>query len=985
MGESKRVVQVLFLCFLIIATISIIPCYGNLEVVCLESEKRALLSFKQGLKDPSNRLSSWDLEDDCCKWAGVVCNNLTGHVRELHLQNTYGYTTQAEFKVYMKSKLRGEVNPSLLDLKHLNYLDLSGNDFGGIPIPSFLGSQVCLQYLNLSEAGFAGIVPHQLGNLSSLRSLSLKGPSPYDELVLEVENLQWLSGLSTLEHLDLSQVNLNKTPNWLQEINMLPSLVDLDLSCCGLRRIAPLPYVNFTSLVVLDLSENEFNSLIPRWIFSLSNLISLDLGFSYFEGPIPSGLQNMTKLRNFDLSLNYFNSRIPNWLYNLSHLELLDLNTNQLEGMISSSIENLTSIVTLDLSSNELEGRVARVVGKTCNLENLDLSQNKFWGDMSELFESLTKCKSLKMLYLGQNSFSGPIPKSIGRCLSLEDLDLGMNQLNGTLPKSLGHLSKLKSLYIDHNLLEGVVSEVHFINLSSLKEFGASRNQLDLKVSSEWIPPFHLHRIELGSWNLGPQFPAWLHSQKGFVDLDLSCTGILDNIPSWFWNLSPHFNYLNLSHNQIQGKIPDILRVSSEFSMIYLSSNRFSGPLPRVSSMVTELDLSNNSFSGNIFHFLCDRKDEPNKLNILHLGGNFLSGEIPDCWMNWSALKVIELGNNHLSGKIPNSLGYLRQLQSLHLRNNSLSGEVPLSLENCTELITIDLGWNQFVGRIPIWLGRSLSKLLILGLRSNNFYGKIPSELCYLTSLQILDLANNSFSGSIPHCFKNFTALTVKQNSSVRISYSIYSGVFFENAFVMTKGQEFQYNTILTLVTSMDLSDNNMSGEIPEELTSLLGLRSLNLSGNHLTGVIPNRIGDMVLLESLDLSKNQLFGEIPTSMLNLTFLSYLNLSYNKLSGRIPSGTQLQILDASSFIGNKLCGPPLTSNCTTDGGTPDIGKRDEEGTKSEVDWFYLVVGLGFVVGFWGIFGPFLFNKTWRFAYFQFLDEMWNKICNCISKC
>ncbi|GMP70583.1 hypothetical protein CsSME_00029377 [Camellia sinensis var. sinensis] len=203
MGESKRVVQVLFLCFLIIATISIIPCYGNLEVVCLESEKRALLSFKQGLKDPSNRLSSWDLEDDCCKWAGVVCNNLTGH--------------------------------------HLNYLDLSGNDFGGIPIPSFLGSQVCLQYLNLSEAGFAGIVPHQLGNLSSLRSLSLKGPSPYEELVLEVENLQWLSGLSTLEHLDLSQVNLNKTPNWLHEINMLPSLVDLGLSYCGLQRIAPLP------------------------------------------------------------------------------------------------------------------------------------------------------------------------------------------------------------------------------------------------------------------------------------------------------------------------------------------------------------------------------------------------------------------------------------------------------------------------------------------------------------------------------------------------------------------------------------------------------------------------------------------------------------------------------------------------------------------------------------------------------------------------
>ena len=58
-------------------------------------------------------------------------------------------------------------------------------------------------------------------------------------------------------------------------------------------------------------------------------------------------------------------------------------------------------------------------------------------------------------------------------------------------------------------------------------------------------------------------------------------------------------------------------------------------------------------------------------------------------------------------------------------------------------------------------------------------------------------------------------------------------GEFLENAFVVIKGMENQYNTILTLVTSMDLS-NNISGEIPEETTNLFGLLSLNLSGNQL-------------------------------------------------------------------------------------------------------------------------------------------------------
>ncbi|KAK4846354.1 hypothetical protein QYF36_016282 [Acer negundo] len=58
---------------------------------CLERERHALLTFKDGLIDEYGRLSSWGSEDDkedCCKWKGIHCNNRTGHVMGLNLRGT---------------------------------------------------------------------------------------------------------------------------------------------------------------------------------------------------------------------------------------------------------------------------------------------------------------------------------------------------------------------------------------------------------------------------------------------------------------------------------------------------------------------------------------------------------------------------------------------------------------------------------------------------------------------------------------------------------------------------------------------------------------------------------------------------------------------------------------------------------------------------------------------------------------------------------
>ncbi|CAN6678514.1 unnamed protein product [Malus baccata var. baccata] len=930
-----------------IASFTLSLCNGNPNVPCPENERQTLLMFKKDLNDSSNLLSSWVGEGDCCTWTGVACDNLTGHVRELHLAGYYDEETR-EYR-----KLGGKVNPSLLNLKHLTYLNLSCNDFGGRQFPSFLGSLKGLRYLDLSDAGFNGTIPHQLGNLSSLRYLDLSW-----NYGSKVENLKWLSGLSQLKHLGMSSIDLIRASHWLQ-VKTLPSLlVELHLLNCQLYHI-------------------------------------------------PSGIANLTSLKVLDLCSNYFNSTIPTWLYSLNHLESLDLSLNAFHGEISSSLGNLTALVHLQLYYNQLEGEIPNSLGNLCKLTSFDLSSNNFRGRVSEIFEILSSCSfgQIHYLELSSNNFTGHLSDQLGIFKNLRSLDLSNNSISGPIPVSLGNLSHLEELIISDNSFEGVVSEAHFTNLTRLVTFYANENSLTLKTSPDWVPPFQLSLLSLSSWRLDPsQLPAWLQSQKHLPALNMSSTGISGTIPAWLWNISSVENQemrypsilVDLSRNQLSGEVPNIASTHwLDFSMrtvdIVLGYNQFNGSLPLVSSAVTALDLSNSSFSGTLSHFFCDRSDVPKYLRVLLLDNNHLTGEIPDCWLHWPNLKVVNLEDNNLTGKIPSSIGDLLLLKSLHLRNNNLSGDLPVSLQNCEQLLLLDLGGNKFVGSIPIWFGQSL---VVLILRSNKFQGTIPDELCSLTKLQILDLAHNNLSGTIPRCFQNLSSMATKFTSkgAFGTKFSVleffsrtFQFSYIEYAVFVAKGREVKYNTVLRLVTSLDLSRNMLSGEIPEELTNLISLQTLNLSDNLLIGRIPSKIGDMGALETLDLSMNQLCGEISPSISKLTFLNHLNLSNNNLVGQIPISTQLQSFDLSSYAGNKLCGPPLEERCSTNEAMPPVGdEKHRAGHLLEDGGFYLSLGLGFAFGFWIVLGSLLSNVPWSNAFSQFQNRIVKKFYAAIAE-
>ena len=109
-------------------------------------------------------------------------------------------------------------------------------------------------------------------------------------------------------------------------------------------------------------------------------------------------------------------------------------------------------------------------------------------------------------------------------------------------------------------------------------------------------------------------------------------------------------------------------------------------------------------------------------------------------------------------------------------------------------------------------------------------------------------------------------------------------------------------------VTELDLSNNNLTGEIPSEIGNLTRLQRLDLSANNLTGAIPSEMANLTSLETLVLLGNSLSGEIPSEIGNLTRLQRLLLTSNSLSGEIPSAIgNLTRLEDLWLHGNSLSG------------------------------------------------------------------------------
>ncbi|XP_039116736.1 receptor-like protein EIX1 [Dioscorea cayenensis subsp. rotundata] len=932
---------------------------------CIESERMALLDFKKYIKDPNNKLF---LGQDKTAAHGMVST-----FKELKYLNLSG------------AAFDGPIPSSFGNLSSLQTLDLSNNFILNYELTDFqwLSNLTSLQFIDMSAVSLENMSTSLFVALNKLPFINEILSSPFNLQRLEYLDLsnnynavknehdfQWLSHLTSLQHFDMSFTALgNSSISMFLALNKLPSINEIHLDNCEIEKFPhSIPHLNFSVLSFLDLSYNHIDFSEVSWVFSLTSLQYLDLSRNdldrdrLFSSPDP-----------FRTAIRPENSGQPSKV------------------SIPESMGNLCRLQTLDLSYLSINKRLAELEGvfSGCLKDSLTHLYLRGVYVKGEIPDWVGDIKNLKLLDLSNNILSGSLPSSLARLSSLEKLLISSNELNGTLPEEIGKLAELVYLDLSDNQLHGDISESHFAQLEKLDMLDLSLNSLVFNVSSDWVPPFLLQGLSISNCSVGLEFPTWLQRQHKMNTLAMSHAGISDTIPDWLGNLTSHnLAILDLSHNQIEGIIPKSLNFTNMYR-IDLSSNQFYGPLPVFAgSRLVHIDLSNNSFSGFIPPNIID---ELNQVFLLSLSMNKLSGSIPSSFCQMRGLMVINvsknqisdmnLANNNISGSIPSSICRLPDLRTLALSHNAMLGEFPVSMKDCSRLAGLDLSYNNFTGRIPNWVGQNLSSLSVLILKSNTFTDHIPEEISQLEYLQIIDLSNNNLSGPVPKGLGNITTMQTTPENTHFLPLIYGVGQTISLSF---NQREDDYNTeFVPYVKYIDLSINNLSGSIPEELASLYGLQSLNLSGNMLEGEIPNKLGRMRQLQSLDLSRNKLSGSIPSTLAKLTFLGLFNVSHNNLSGRIPSGNQFNTFtDPSIYTGNHLCGFPLSDNCTKDGETSKEGPKDDEPQMDEDDddimWLYIGSLSGFAVGSSVVWVVLALKKKWRHAYFRSADNTYDKI-------
>ncbi|XP_060174196.1 receptor-like protein 9DC3 [Lycium barbarum] len=841
--------------------------------LCSKDESISLLKFKNTLtvcefgtefpfcycQQSSPKTRSWNMSRDCCSWDGVVCDDFIGHVIELDLGC---------------SQLQGKIdsNSSLFQLSHLRMLTLSLNSFSNSHISPEFGKFSSLTHLDLSWSNFSGQIPSEFSHLSKLQSLYLGG----NDMLFGPHNFKLLlQNLTQLRELDLTNVNISSTipPNFSSH------LTTLWLGSTGLYGIIPESIFHLPNLETLALWGNhQLSGDFPKtkWNSSAS-LKVLDLNRVNFSGNfLPESLGYLTVLRYLILDSCNLSGPIPRSLWNLTRLEYMSLGDNQLEGPIPLFTTGLRNLKSLSLLSNSLNGAIPSWVFSLPSLTELSLRNNHFSSQLED-FNSNT----------------------------LESISLEDNQLQGPLPRSLQNLVNLTTLGLSYNNFSGNVDVSFFSNLKQLRKLDLSYNSISLtnenKVKSTL--PKYLESLFLSACEVKEL--DFLRSTEELSNLDLSNNKIKGRIPDWAWSNWMHMEYLNLSHNMLTSI--DHISSLSKLHTIDLGSNSIEGSLPILSPSVNLFFISNNSLSGEIPSSFCNLTS----LIVLDLARNKLKGTIPRCLGNMSDyFEVLDMQYNSLSGYLRTTFSSRSQLKSFNLHGNKIEGKIPRSLSNCKQLEVLDLGNNHLNDTFPMWLG-TLPKLQVLSLRSNKLHGPIKASRInnLFPQLRMLDLSCNAFTAELPtRLFQNLKGMR-RIDQTVNSPRDQAKTGYQDSVTVVTKGLELEVVRILSLYSTMDLSNNKFEGHIPSVLGELISLRVLNLSHNGLEGHIPPSLGELSVVGSLALSFNNISGEIPSSVCNLKSLKVLDLARNNLKGTIPQclGNMSDYLEVLDMQYNSLSG------------------------------------------------------------------------------
>ncbi|RLM94182.1 receptor-like protein 12 [Panicum miliaceum] len=423
-----------------------------------------------------------------------------------------------------------ELPSSLGELRSLTSLQVSGAGIVG-EMPSWVAN-LTLEILQFSNCGLSGQVPSFIGNLKKLSTLKLYAcnfsgqvpPHLFNLTNLEAINFHSNSFIGTIELSSFFKlpnlVRLNLSNNKLSIVegkcnSSWESIDNFDTLCLASCNISKLPDTlrHMQSIEVLDLSNNHIHGTVPQWAWDnwidslilmnlshnqfssnigfgsviLANMFVIDISHNLFEGPIPvPGPQ--TQL--FDCSNNQFSSIPFNFGSQLSSISLLMASGNKMSGEIPPSICEATNLMLLDLSNNDLIGSIPSCLMEDMSQLNvLNLRGNQLHG---RLPNSIKQDCAFGALDFSDNRIEGQLPRSLVACKDLEVFDIGNNHIDDTFPCWMNTLPKLQVLVLKSNQFVGNVgpsdsADKNSCEFISLRIFDLASNNFSGLLRNEWF------------------------------------------------------------------------------------------------------------------------------------------------------------------------------------------------------------------------------------------------------------------------------------------------------------------------------------------------------------------------------------------------------------------------------------------------------------------------------------------------------------------
>ncbi|HPR30862.1 MAG TPA: sugar-binding protein [Prolixibacteraceae bacterium] len=687
------------------------------------------------------------------------------------------------------------------------------------------------------------------------------------------------------------------------------------------------------------------------------------------------------RVTRLELTNNNLNGSLPLELCYLTGLTQLNLSDHpDLTGTIPSSIDNLTLLEDLSIANTHISGTIPSSLSNLANLTALNLGWNDF---SSGTLPDLSRAVNLWGLWVGNCRLSGEIPAWLLNMAGLRNLAIDNNDFTpGPMPDFSG-LTQINDLNIYNCNFTGAIP-ASLLGMNQILWLNIGENNFDPAPMPDFSGMPDLQALNIRNCNLTGEIPASVGLLTDLWSLDLAQNQLSGSIPVELGNLV-NMNTLNLDNNELNGSLPAGFGDMAQLRELRLNNNQLGGAIPNGlgnSANLFVLTLENNQFQhanlepiwgwtnfAGITEFVYAPQGEIGSESTVFTSEGYAVTLAIDSYAPSVNDEYQWYKNNEL---IPGANGQTLVFESpvpadAGEYNCVVTNTVTTTLTLTSLPITLHVGSVGLVGTFNEWGGSTdepfvqddedpdLWSLVFtltnngdVKFRWNNDWTINWGDNAFPAGIAVQDGAN--IPAAEGHYLIDFNIATGEYSFEYIDSlalvalYDSTGGASWNNHDNWLTGPLATWNGVTVengRVVGLNLGwDNNLNGELPDQIGDLSAIKWFIASGNDgLTGNIPATIGNWASLQTLGFYNCSITGTIPAEALTLNRLEQIDLSWNNFDaapmpdfGLLPNLHTLTI-EACNFTGpipaglsglTQLTTLYLSENLNLDaGGIPDL--------------------------------------------------------------